>query len=163
MRMRASDNWLLACLAAVALVASAHPGVAGRIGQTVAPACQTLVSAAVYDKAFPTREVRVCNADEHCLDTRRFVLQQLGRTIPQLTCTGVRETSPEAATKFFDNIYDNACLSVGLSLASGQIGDERGLRNTIALCNRSPDKNACRVILSALEDKPIDLRGLTCE
>jgi hypothetical protein len=162
MQMRASASWLFACLAAAAFVASARPGVAGH-GQTVAPACQNLVAAAAYDREYPRREVGLCNADEHCRDTKRFIAQQLGKTIPELTCGGVREASPQAATKFFDNIFDNVCLAVGLALASGQIEDEGGLRKTIALCNRAPDKDACRVVLSALEDKPIDLRGLTCE
>jgi hypothetical protein len=115
------------------------------------------------DKEYPRREIGLCNADEHCLDTRRFISQQLGRTIPQLTCAGVRESSPQATTTFYDNIYDNACLGVGLSLAGGQIDDERGLRNTIALCNRAPNKDACLVIQSALQDVGEDLRGLTCE
>jgi hypothetical protein len=165
MRMRASANWLLACLAAVAFVASARPGIAFH-GKTVAPACQMLISAAVYDKKYPAREVGQCNADEHCLDTRRFFQQHLGKTIPQLKCTGVRESSSEAATKFFDNIFDTVCLAVGLSLASGQIEDEAGLRKTIALCNRAPNKDACRDTLdtlSSLEGARIDLRGLTCE
>jgi len=162
MQMRSSANWLFACLAAVAFVASVRPGVAFH-GQTVAPACQFLISAAVYDKEYPSRQVGLCNADAHCLDTRRFILQQLGKTIPKLTCAGVRESSSEAATTFFDNIFDNVCLAAGLQLASGQIDDERGLRNTIGLCNRSRDKDACRAILSGLEDKPIDLRGLACE
>ena len=162
MQMRSSANWLFACLAALAFVASARPGIAGH-DQTVSPACQMLVSAAVYDQKYPRREVGLCNADEHCLDAKRFILQQFGRTIPELTCAGVRESSSQAATKFLANIYDNACLAAGLSLASGQVGNEGGLRKTIALCNRSPDKDACRAVLSALEDKPIDLRGLTCE
>ncbi|HUI94872.1 MAG TPA: hypothetical protein VLX44_03900 [Xanthobacteraceae bacterium] len=164
MQTRASANCLLAALAAVVFVASIRPGVASKEGHTVAPACQMLVSAAIYDRDYPPREVGLCNADEHCLDTQRFIAQQLGKTIPELTCVGVRESSPQAATTFFDNIYDNACLAAGLTLATGRIeGDERGLQKQIALCNRSPDKDACRAVLSALADKPVDLRGLTCE
>jgi hypothetical protein len=97
---------------ALAFVASARPSIASDDSKTGATACQTLVSAALYDHEYPP-EVELCNANELCLDAKRFIGQQLGKTIPELTCVGVRQTSSQAATKFFNDIYDNAASRPG--------------------------------------------------
>jgi hypothetical protein len=122
------------------------------------------VDAALYDDEYRPREVELCNANEHCLDAKRFIGQQHGKTIPELMCVGVRESSSQAATKFFNDIYDNACLSAGMALVGGRVeGNEGNFQKAIALCNQSPTKDACRDIQSFLQSVRINLRGLTCE
>lgn len=145
---------------ALAFVASVRPGIGSDEGTT---ACLFIVDAALYDVEYLPRSVELCNANEHCLDAKRFIGQQHGKTIPELTCAGVRESSSQAATKFFNDIYGNACDLAGIALVGGGRSGESALQKQIALCNQHPDKSRCHEVKSFVESTGKKPGGLTCE
>jgi hypothetical protein len=117
--------------------------------------------------------VEVCNAHprrEVCLSTKRFI-EQHGKTAPKLNCEGASAAPanaddqpvdrPGAAPAVVDEATaELACAQVATGILTGVV--QGNIRDSIALCNRHPNRQQCLDIKTFIELRGKVAPGLTC-